>query len=105
MRFAPLQGPTATAVFNRHPELEDVDSLVLVEGTGGDETTSTHSDAVLRIGGYLGGIWASSTLLRFVPKPLRDGFYRLIARHRYRVFGRHDVCPTPPPEVRARFLP
>ncbi|MBN7297915.1 thiol-disulfide oxidoreductase, partial [Mycobacteroides abscessus subsp. abscessus] len=30
--------------------------------------------------------------------------YRLVARTRYRVFGRYDTCPVPPPEVRARFL-
>jgi len=39
-----------------------------------------------------------------VPASLRDVVYRLIARTRYRTFGRYEVCPLPPPGVRDRFL-
>jgi predicted DCC family thiol-disulfide oxidoreductase YuxK len=103
--FAPLQGPTGQAVLARHPELEGVDSLVFVERAGGRETAVVRSEAVLRIAAYLGGVWAWSAVLRLVPEAVRDGTYALIARSRYRVFGRYESCPAPAPEVRDRFLP
>jgi predicted DCC family thiol-disulfide oxidoreductase YuxK len=105
MRFAPLQGSSAKTILARHPELEGVDSLILVEGTGDAETTSIRSEAVLRILAYLGGIWTVSVVLRLVPRPVRDWAYALFARYRYKVFGFYDVCPMPTLEVRERFLP
>jgi len=43
-------------------------------------------------------------VLRFAPRPLRDVVYGLIARNRYRIFGRTETCMVPSPEDRARFL-
>ena len=43
-------------------------------------------------------------LLQVVPRPLRDWGYRLVARHRYRVFGRYDACQLPSEDTRSRFL-
>jgi predicted DCC family thiol-disulfide oxidoreductase YuxK len=104
MRFAPLQGEFAAGVFSRHPELHDLDSLVLVENASGVERVWVQSDALLRIAAYLGGGFRVVRLLRIVPRFLRDAGYALFARFRYRWFGRYDACPLPPPDVRARFL-
>ena len=106
MLFAPLQGEFAAEVLRRHPALKGVDSLILVERTeAGAERISTRSEAVVRIGEYLGHGWGIARLLRIVPRFLRDAGYDLFARFRYRLFGRMDSCPIPAPEVRARFLP
>jgi predicted DCC family thiol-disulfide oxidoreductase YuxK len=43
-------------------------------------------------------------LLRFIPRPLRDLGYGIVARYRYRIFGRYDSCPIPSAETRSRFL-
>ncbi len=43
-------------------------------------------------------------LLQLIPRPLRDWGYRVVARTRYRIFGRYDACPVPTAETRARFL-
>ena len=105
MRFAPLQGEFAGQVLRRHPELNGVDSLILVERAGtGAEVVSARSEAVVRIGEYLGGGWSAARLLRVVPRFLRDAVYDLFARFRYRLFGRMDACPIPSPAVRARFI-
>ncbi|MFH1568337.1 MAG: DCC1-like thiol-disulfide oxidoreductase family protein [Gemmatimonadota bacterium] len=102
IRFAPLQGPTAAAVIARHPHLEGVDSMVWVGAAG---EVSVRSDAALAVGRYLGGPWRwLAAAASLVPRPLRDGLYDLVARRRYRLFGRYDACPVPPPEQRARFL-
>ncbi len=106
-RFAPLEGEFARGVLARHPALRGVDSLVLVEpeSATGREIVTVRSDAVLRVLAILGGPWRLALAARWLPRPLRDLGYDLIARHRYRVFGRYDTCPLPPPAVRDRFLP
>ena len=45
-----------------------------------------------------------STAFMAVPRPLRDWVYDFVASHRYRWFGRRDVCMVPTPELRSRFL-
>lgn len=50
-----------------------------------------RSDAALRVVSLLPG-WGWVRVLQAVPRPLRDGVYRLVARTRYRVFGRNAVC-------------
>jgi len=106
LRFAPLQGSFARGVLARHPELAQVDSLVLVEpdAAAGGERVFVRTDGALRVARHLGGAWRAAALLRVVPRPLRDLAYDAFARVRYRVFGRHERCPVPLPEQRARFL-
>jgi predicted DCC family thiol-disulfide oxidoreductase YuxK len=100
LRFAALQSAFARQVVERHPELAGIDSLVWVEG----ERIWIRSSAALRAAQYLGGRWRALLLLRAVPRPVRDAFYDLFARHRYRLFGRSDRCVPPPLAWRARFL-
>lgn len=61
------------------------------------------SDAALTVLGTLPG-WRWARWLRLLPRPLRDGAYDLVARNRYRLFGRTDACMVPPPGLRARVL-
>ena len=61
------------------------------------------SDAAIAIARRLPG-WRWTGLLLFVPKPLRDAFYRLIARNRIAWFGRPEACSLPAPELRARII-
>jgi len=43
-------------------------------------------------------------VLELVPRRLRDWGYGVVARNRYRVFGRYETCLLPAPENRGRFL-
>ena len=106
MRFAALQSDYGRAVVERHTSLRGVDSVVFVENAnGGDlERVFVRSDAALKVVAYLGGFWKIFLAAYVIPKPLRDYFYDLFARNRYRVFGKYDACILPPPEVRSRFL-
>ncbi|WP_260703318.1 thiol-disulfide oxidoreductase DCC family protein [Edaphobacter flagellatus] len=62
-----------------------------------------RSDAALEVLRLLG--WNGlARLLQLVPRPLREAVYGLVARMRYKVFGRYDVCPLPAPAQRERFL-
>ena len=105
MRFAALQSDYGRAIVERHAELRGVDSVVFVENSPeGGERVFVRSDAALRVLKYLGGAWKLLLAARVIPKPVRDFFYDLFARNRYRVFGKYDTCMLPPPEVRSRFL-
>ena len=105
LKFATLQGDFARAVIARHPELEGVDSLVLVErDSSGTEHVHVRSDGALHVARYLGGAWHLARSVAIVPRFLRDLAYDGFARIRYRVFGRYNACPIPSPEQRARFI-
>jgi predicted DCC family thiol-disulfide oxidoreductase YuxK len=99
-RLAPLQSPVGQELLRRHDlPTANFDSVVLVE----DGAIHTRSAAALRVCRQLGLPWSLLSPLLAVPAPLRDPFYDLVARLRYRVFGRTDECQIPTPEVRERF--
>ena len=105
LRFAALDSDVARAVFERHPTIKDVDSMVFVdEPDQPSERVAVRSAAALRVVDYLGGPWKLLEIARIIPTPLRDWLYDRVADVRYRIFGKYDTCPLPPPEVRARFL-
>ena len=64
----------------------------------------TPSDAALFVASALGWPWRAAQLTRFVPHAIRDRAYDLVARSRYRVFGRYERCLVPRPEFRNRFI-
>ena len=61
------------------------------------------SDAALTVLGALPG-WSWVRVLRAVPKSIRDAVYSLVARNRYRIFGKYDECFIPEEELRARVI-
>jgi predicted DCC family thiol-disulfide oxidoreductase YuxK len=64
----------------------------------------TRSDAALFVAAALGWPWSAARLIRFIPHAVRDRAYDVVARSRYRVFGRYDRCLVPRPEFRNRFI-
>ena len=107
LRYASLQSDFAAKVLQRHGiDPKDLDTLHVVENYDQPaERVLQRSDAVLRAARELGGVWsASASVGRIVPRPLRDLFYRFVARNRYRVFGKYDTCMLPDPNQRSRFL-
>ncbi len=99
-KFAPLQSDVGMELIAKHKIPDDVDSIVLIE----DGQAFTHSTAALRIARGLGGIWSAAYVFIIVPAVIRDVFYKLFAKNRYRLFGKKDVCMMPTPAVRERFL-
>jgi len=101
VRFAALQSPVGRELLRRHGlPLDQLDSLVLIEGPN----CYTRSTAALRIAGHLDGWWRYLMAGLLLPPFLRDAAYDVLARHRYRWFGRLDACRVPTPDVRGRFL-
>jgi len=108
LRFAALQSPVAQSFLRDHGlPIADFDSLVLVPDWGHREGPRFHlrTDALVAafraIGGFSGSVLA---LIRIIPIPWRDAAYRLVARTRFRIFGKWKACPLPNPEWKTRFL-
>ncbi|HEL3778559.1 TPA: thiol-disulfide oxidoreductase DCC family protein [Stenotrophomonas maltophilia] len=100
-RFAAMQGTRGSALLRAHGlDPQDPRSFLLLDAQG----AWTDTDAILRVLAGLGGAWRLSGVLQWVPRRWRDAGYRVLARNRYRWFGRHDACLLPAPEQAARFL-
>jgi predicted DCC family thiol-disulfide oxidoreductase YuxK len=106
-RFASLQSALAGRILVRHgADAADLDTVyVVVNPDQPDEHLLARSDAVIFVLQQLGGFWGlTGFVLRFKPRFLRDLGYRVVARNRYRFFGRSETCFLPSPENRGRFL-
>ena len=100
-RYAPLQGKTAQGMPGLRDQVEDPQSFVYLE----EDRLYEQSNAVLLALRRLGGAWRLIAVLYVFPRPLRDFVYRIVARNRYRWFGKRDACRLPTPEEQDRFLP
>jgi len=100
LKFAPLQGETAAQLV---PEKVREDLNTFVFSSHGH--LHYRSGAMARILMTIGGFWrVAGALLWLIPFPLRNLGYRLVARMRYRLFGKHEACRLPTVEERKRFL-
>jgi predicted DCC family thiol-disulfide oxidoreductase YuxK len=64
----------------------------------------SRSRAALFVIRALGWPWNTAVVLGVLPTALLDRLYDIVARHRYRVFGRYDHCAAPRPEYKTRFI-
>lgn len=101
-RFAALQsdlGKELTAA--RNIDTQKIDSIILIEP---GKAYYIKAPAALRIGKQFGGLWKLLGIFEWFPPVISNWFYDLVARNRYRWFGRKDECMIPTPELKERFL-
>lgn len=98
--FASLQSEIGKKLLKQYDAPEDLDSFVLIE----NGRFYTQSSAALRVCQSLDGAWKLLVAFLIVPKPIRDFFYTILAKNRYKWFGKKDQCMLPSPEQRKRFL-
>ena len=100
--FAPLQGTLGERfVEERGIDTSKTDSIILLEP---GVAYYTKSSAALKIGMAFGGGWKLLGIFEWIPTVIRDFFYDIVAKNRYRWFGRMDHCMIPTPELKAKFL-
>jgi len=101
LRFASLQSEVGAGLASHYGiDAGALDTLVLIDGG----KAFFRSDAVLRIVRFLTFPWRLAGVLSLAPRWAREPFYRLIAQHRYRLFGRLDSDWVPPLGFEERFL-
>ncbi|MFW2383614.1 MAG: thiol-disulfide oxidoreductase DCC family protein [Acidimicrobiales bacterium] len=100
-QFAPNQSEAGEEIVRQaNLDVFEADTLVLWE----NGSTYVRSTAVLRIARRLGMPWRLAYGFIVIPRPIRDFFYRMLAKNRYRICGKRDNCRVPTPEERTRFL-
>jgi predicted DCC family thiol-disulfide oxidoreductase YuxK len=106
LRYTPLQSVLGGEMLARFGIQMLPDGIVLVtDALTPRERLFQRSDAVRTALQLLEKPWSSlGRALGFVPRSLREFGYGFVARLRYRLFGRYDTCPLPPPDQRNRIL-
>lgn len=111
LRFVASESPVAVELLARHGadalETSTGPGSILVACQAGShhEELLSRSTAVLALLAQLPGVWpAVAATLRLIPRPVRDAAYDFVARNRYRLRGRLEVCPIPTAAERERFL-
>ncbi len=100
-RFAALESAAGRVLLaSAGAQSDRPDSLVLIE----NRRARWHSDAVIAVAVRLGLPWSLARAVIILPRGVRDGVYRWVARNRYRWFGIRQACMVPTPQLRARFL-
>jgi predicted DCC family thiol-disulfide oxidoreductase YuxK len=109
-RFAPQESELAAAILSRcgvdrETMLQNNTVYLVLDAGSEQERLLTQSDVTVNLLVLLGGRWrVLGHLLGAVPSFLRNAAYRLFARNRYRLTGRHEVCPLPTEAERMKFL-
>lgn len=99
-RFASLQSDFGKSILEKyHLPTQNFQSVVVLE----HGVLFTKSAAVFKVIESLPR-WRWVLLFNVLPNFLLDGIYGLIARNRYRIFGKQSACRVPTPELRERFL-
>jgi predicted DCC family thiol-disulfide oxidoreductase YuxK len=96
--FASLQSPAGQRALENIPGHPD--SFIVYD----NGRYYIKSDAGLRVFKLLGGTWSLLYSLMIFPRFVRDWVYNIIARNRYKWFGKRNECMIPTPELRARFI-
>ncbi|UCZ52968.1 thiol-disulfide oxidoreductase DCC family protein [Bacillus shivajii] len=99
-KFASLQSESGQKMLRNYRIPENLDSLVVIDGN----RWYTKSSAALNICKHLSGGWKLFYIFTLIPKPIRDFFYTIFAKNRYKWFGKKESCTLPSPEIRKRFL-
>lgn len=104
--FASLQSATGRAVVERlDGDSADLTSFYVLTNYRTRHTRIlARSKAALFVAGQLGWPWKAAVLARVLPTAMLDRLYNVVARNRYRMFGRFEQCLTPRPEFRGRFI-
>jgi predicted DCC family thiol-disulfide oxidoreductase YuxK len=99
--FAQLQSRAGEEIRKGCKDLSILpDAITVMEGG----RCYDRSEAVFRILRRLRFPWNAFSVFRIVPRKVSDAVYRLVARNRYRIFGRYDQCMVPSPEIRKRVI-
>ncbi|MCR8844119.1 thiol-disulfide oxidoreductase DCC family protein [Paenibacillus sp. SC116] len=99
-KFASIQSDIGQQLMKIYNVPDRIDSVILIR----NEKYYVKSSAALRICTGLNGGWKLLYYLIIVPRILRDMVYDILARNRYKWFGKKDSCMLPSPDIRKRFL-
>ena len=104
--YAPLQGEISRELLRRFgKDPGELNTFYIVRDYLSDSPRLlSKAEAALFVAEQIGGIWRLATIFGILPVSVLNACYDLIARYRYRIFGRYDTCPVPKAEHKHRFV-
>lgn len=100
--FSSLQSQVADNLLSEVAiDPKELDSIVLVTKDG---QIYQKSDAALKVMTEIGGLWSLAVVFKVIPRWIRDRVYNVVAKNRYRWFGKQDECRLPTADLRRRFI-
>jgi predicted DCC family thiol-disulfide oxidoreductase YuxK len=100
-QFAPSQSTAGKDILQQFGlDQKASASVILID----NEKVYTKTDAVIQIATHLKGWPSLFSIIKFIPKPIRDFAYDLVAKNRYAIFGKRETCRIPDESIRHRFL-
>lgn len=99
-KFSPLQSEFTKEFFSKNNIENNFDSIVLIE----NEKLYKKSTAALKIAKHLNGLWKLAYVFIIIPPFVRNFLYDIIAKYRYKWFGRKDTCMIPDEKIKRKFI-
>jgi predicted DCC family thiol-disulfide oxidoreductase YuxK len=101
LKFATLQSEKGLSILNNYRiNSNEINSVICLS----NNVLFTQAEAVIQISKQLSGLGKMGMVLKIFPKRLRNNLYNLIAKNRYRLFGKYDQCIIPTKEKLQWFL-
>lgn len=101
VRICPVQSPLGAALMRHYGVAPEDPATWLFIDAG---VAHLDFDAMIHAGARFGGRGRLAAALRLLPGPVRDWLYRRLARNRYALFGRGDLCALPDPAFQRRLI-
>ena len=100
-KFASLQSDIGQEILTKFSKnTKDFDSVILLK----DNQLYEKSEAALEITKHLSGFWKYLSIFGILPTFFLNFFYDIVAKNRYKIFGKADSCRMPTPDLKERFL-
>lgn len=100
-KFVAMQSESGEQLLKKYGfSTTEIDSFLLIS----NKNLLTKSDAIVRISAQLPFPWNLFFVLKILPKGMRDYLYSLVAKNRYKWFGKKNQCLIPTPELNHKFL-
>ena len=97
--FVSLQSEAGVYLCQNYKIPSNINSVVFLKTDADHTMYHSQSDVLIFIAPYLKKPWSLLSHVRFVPRFIRDALYNFIAHIRYRIWGKLDICPVPPPAI------
>ena len=101
IKFAAQQSVSGKRILDQFGlSSDELDTVVFIK----QDVVYKRSDAFIQICKLLKGFPVYFSIIRFIPRVVRDFFYKLITKYRYNIFGKKDQCMIPTAEIREKFI-
>lgn len=102
LKFCSQQSEIGKEILNNiNCNQDQLSTIIFVQG----DNYFLKSRAIMAILKRLGGaFYVLYLFLYIIPNPILDFFYDIIAKNRYKIFGKSETCILPPDKWKDRFL-